>query len=257
MKLSTWVLTTTLLLTALGVYADDSTTAKTTATHAVVLDTSSGNEATIRKNLLARFPGMDITSVIKTPYAGLYEVLSDGQVVYANDNADYLFVGNVVDTKTRKSLTQDRLAKINAVNIGNLPLDHALKFVKGDGSRKLIVFSDPECPYCKRLEQELTKVNNLTLYIFPFPIDSLHPGTTALSKSIWCAKDKNQAWQDALLKGVTPKNDGSCNNPIDANIALGDSLHISGTPTLIFADGRRVPGAMPADKLEALFKQGK
>lgn len=236
MKLTQWVLATALAGVTMQALAD---------------------EAAIRKNLPAHFPGMEITSVTKTPYAGLYEVVTDGQVVYVDDNADYLFVGNVVDTHTRKSLTQARMTKLSTVNLDNLPMDHALKFVKGDGSRKLVVFSDPECPYCKRLEQELNKVTNITLYIFPYPIDSLHPGTTALSKAIWCAKDKNQAWRDAVLKGVTPKNDGSCKNPIDDNIALGNSLHITGTPTLVFADGRRIPGAVPADKLEQLFKQEK
>ncbi len=212
------------------------------------------DEASIRKNLGARFPGMEVSSVTKTPYAGLYEIVVDGQIAYVDENADYLFLGSVVDTKAHKNLTQDRLAKLDAVNPDALPLDQAIKIVKGDGSRKLIVFSDPECPFCKRLEQELTKVNNLTMYVFLFPIESLHPGTTSLSRAIWCAKDRAQAWHDALLKNVQPKNDGSCSNPVDADIALGKSLHISGTPTLIFADGRRVAGAMPADKIEAAFR---
>ncbi len=211
------------------------------------------DESAIRKSLTTRFPGTEISSVSKTPYSGLYEVVIDGQVAYTDENGDYMFLGSVVDTKTRKNLTQERMAKLNAVNTESLPLDHALKFVKGDGSRKLYVFSDPECPFCKKLEQELAKVTNLTLYVFPFPIDSLHPGTSDVSKAIWCAKDKNQAWQDALLKNKLPKNDGSCDNPIEADVALGNSLHVSGTPTLIFANGRRVAGAMPADKLEQML----
>ncbi len=207
----------------------------------------------IKKALTARFPKADITSVAKTPYAGLYEVVIDGQIIYSDDNANYLFLGSVVDTKTRKNLTNERLAKLNTVDINTLPLDHAMKFVKGDGSRKLIVFSDPECPFCKRLEQTLTKVTNITMYVFPYPIEELHPGTTAVAKAIWCAKDRNAAWQDTLLKNIYPKNDGTCDNPIDANIQLADKLHISGTPTLFFANGQRVPGAMPADKLEQLL----
>ena len=215
------------------------------------------DSSTIKKNLAVQFPKSDISSVEKTPYAGLYEVVIDGQIIYADENADYLFLGNVMDTKTKKNLTNERLAKLDAVGFNTLPLDHAIKFVKGDGSRKLAVFSDPECPYCKRLEQELTKVNNITIYMFPYPIESLHPGTTALSKQIWCAKDKNAAWQEALLKNIVPKNDGKCSNPVDANVALGNKLHISGTPTLIFINGQRVPGAVPADKLELMLNAAK
>ncbi|MHB1676097.1 MAG: DsbC family protein [Sulfuriferula sp.] len=211
----------------------------------------------IKKNLGAKFPKADIVSVAKTPYAGLYEVVIDGQIVYSDENANYLFLGSVVDTKTRKNLTNERLAKLNAVKLDRFPLNHAIKFVKGDGSRKLVIFSDPECPYCKRLEQELTKVTNITLYDFPYPIESLHPGTTAVSKAIWCAKDREAAWKDALLKNIYPKNDGKCDNPVDANIALGDKLHITGTPTLFFANGQRVPGAMPADKLEQLLNDAR
>ncbi|MDA8329541.1 MAG: DsbC family protein [Betaproteobacteria bacterium] len=211
------------------------------------------DESAIKKVLTTRFPGVEVSSITKTPYSGLYEVVIDGQVSYVDDNANYLFLGSVVDLKTRRNLTQERTEKLNTVNLSSLPLEHAMKFVKGDGSRKLIVFSDPECPYCKRLEQELIKVNNLTLYVFPFPLDSLHPGTTAVSKSIWCARDKNLAWQDALLKNKLPKNDGTCDNPIAADIALGNSLHITGTPTLIFANGQRIAGAMPAEKIEQLL----
>ena len=219
--------------------------------------TAKADTASIKKNLEAKFPKADISSVTKTPYAGLYEVVIDGQIVYSDDNANYLFLGSVVDTRTKKNITNERLAKLNTVNPDTFPLDHALKFVSGDGSRKLIIFSDPECPYCKRLEQDLAKVDNVTAYIFPYPIESLHPGTTAVSKAIWCAKDRNAAWKDALLKNVYPKNDGKCDNPIDANLALGDKLHITGTPTLFFANGQRVPGAVAADKLDQMLNAAK
>lgn len=219
--------------------------------------TAKADTASIKKNLEAKFPKADITSVTKTPYAGLYEVVIDGQIVYSDENANYLFLGSVVDTRTHKNITNERLAKLNAVNPDSFPLDHAIKFVKGDGSRKLIVFSDPECPYCKRLEQELAKVNNVTIYDFPYPIESLHPGTTAVSKAIWCSRDRNAAWQNALLKNVYPNNDGKCDNPVDANIALGDKLHVTGTPTLFFSNGQRVPGAVPADKLDQMLNAAK
>ncbi len=234
MKLIQWMLVAIGLLAALQTHAD---------------------EAAIRKNMAARFPGSQITSVTKTPYAGLYEMVIDGQIVYADDNADYLFMGSVLDTRQRKNLTEERRAEINQVNPAKLPLDQAIKFVKGDGSRTLYVFTDPKCPYCKQLEQELTKINNVTIYDFPFPIESLHPGTTRLAKQIWCAKDRNQAWRDALLSGKAPANDGSCKNPVADDVALGHQLHVNGTPTLVFANGERVAGVMPADKLEEMLNQ--
>ena len=218
---------------------------------------ANADQTTIKKNLATQFPGAEITSVTKTPYAGLYEVLIDGQIIYTDDTAAYVFLGSIVDTKAKKNLTNERMAKLNEVKFDNLPFDNAIKFVKGDGSRKLAVFSDPECPYCKKFEQELTKVDNITVYLFPFPIASLHSQSVAEAKAIWCAPDRNAAWQDALLKGVMPKNDGKCKNPIDANIVLASKLHISGTPTLIFANGQRVPGMVPAEKLEQMLNSPK
>jgi thiol:disulfide interchange protein DsbC len=187
----------------------------------------------------------------------LYEVIIDGQIVYTDENASYAFLGSVVDIKSKRNLTNERMAKLNAIKIDELPFDQAIKFVKGNGSRKLVIFSDPQCPFCKKFEQELTKVDNITIYLFPYPIASLHPQSAAEAKAIWCAPDKATAWQNALLKNITPKNSGDCKNPIDANIALGNKLHITGTPTLIFANGERVPGMVPADKLEQLLNEKK
>lgn len=218
---------------------------------------ANADQAAIRKNLTAQFPGAAITSITKTPYAGLYEVLIDGQIIYTDETAAYVFLGSVIDTKARKNITNERMAKLNEVKFDNLPFENAIKFVKGNGSRKLAVFSDPECPFCKKFEQELTKVDNITVYIFPYPIAGLHPQATAAAKAIWCALDRNAAWQDALLKGVLPKNDGNCKNPVEANVELGNKLHITGTPTLIFANGQRVPGMVPADKLEKMLNSAK
>lgn len=218
---------------------------------------ANADQAAIKKNLTAQFPGAAITSITKTPYAGLYEVLIDGQIIYTDETAAYVFLGSVIDTKARKNITNERMAKLNEVKFDNLPFENAIKFVKGNGSRKLAVFSDPECPFCKKFEQELTKVDNITVYIFPYPIAGLHPQATAAAKAIWCAPDRNAAWQDALLKGVLPKNDGNCKNPVEANVELGNKLHITGTPTLIFANGQRVPGMVPADKLEKMLNSAK
>lgn len=223
----------------------------------LVACSANADEATIKKNLLVQFPAAEITSITKARYLGLYEVLIDGQIIYTDDTAAYVFIGSVIDTKAKKNITNERLAKLTAIKFDELPFDNAIKFVKGNGSRKLAVFSDPECPFCKKFEQELSKVDNVTVYIFPYPIAGLHPQAVSASKAIWCAPDRNAAWQDALLKGVMPKNDGSCKNPVDANIAYGNKLRISGTPTLIFTNGQRVPGMVPADKLEKMLDSAK
>jgi thiol:disulfide interchange protein DsbC len=135
----------------------------------------------------------------------------------------------------------------------SLPLGNALKTVKGNGARKLVVFSDVDCPYCRKFEAELTKVDNITVYTFLYPIEGLHPKAVQASKQIWCAPDRNKAWDDYITRGSVPNNAGTCANPVDATIALGNKLKVSGTPTLIFANGQRVPGMVPAAQLEKLL----
>jgi thiol:disulfide interchange protein DsbC len=211
------------------------------------------NEAVIRKAITQQFPGAEISSVKKTPYSGLFEVYIDGQLVYVDAKGQYAITGDVIDLKNRRNLTQARLNQLQAVKWDSLPLNNALKTVKGTGARKLVVFSDVDCPYCRRLEAELTKVDNITIYTFLYPIEGLHPKAVQASKQVWCAPDRNKAWVDYTTKNILPNNDGTCDNPIDATIALGAKLRVSGTPTLIFANGQRVPGMVPAAQLEKLL----
>ena len=211
------------------------------------------NEAAIRKALTQQFPGANIASVTKTPYSGLFEVYLDGQLIYVDAKAQYVFLGDVVDLKKRTNLTQERLNRLQAVNWNTLPLQNALKVVKGKGERRLVVFSDVDCPYCRKFEEELAKVDNITVYTFLYPVEGLHPKAVQTSKQIWCAPDRNKAWNDYIEDGKVPNNDGKCANPVDATIALGQRLRINGTPTLIFANGVRVPGMVPAAQLERLL----
>ena len=211
------------------------------------------NEAAIRKALTQQFPGANIASVTKTPYSGLFEVYLDGQLIYVDAKAQYVFLGDVVDLKKRTNLTQERLNRLQAVNWNTLPLQNALKVVKGKGERRLVVFSDVDCPYCRKFEEELAKVDNITVYTFLYPVEGLHPKAVQTSKQIWCASDRNKAWNDYIEDGKVPSNDGKCANPVDATIALGQRLRINGTPTLIFANGVRVPGMVPAAQLERLL----
>lgn len=215
--------------------------------------TAQANESLIRKTLLQQFPGARIASVAKTPYSGLYEVHLDGQLVYVDAQAKYVFAGDIIDLKTRSSLTQARLSQLNAVKWDVFPLQNALKTVKGKGERKLVLFSDVDCPYCRKFEAELAKVDNLTVYTFLYPIEGLHPKAVQTSKQIWCAPDRNKAWDDYISRGTVPNNDGKCANPVDATIELGNKLKVGGTPTLFFANGVRVPGMVPAAQLERLL----
>jgi len=215
--------------------------------------TAQADESVIRKALTAQFPGAQISSVTKTPYSGLFEVYLDGQIVYIDAKGQYVFIGDMVDLKNRTNLTQARLNKLQAVKWDTLPLNNALKTVKGKGERKLVVFSDVDCPYCRKFEEELVKVDNITVYTFLYPIEGLHPKAVQTSKQIWCAPDRNKAWDDYITRGTIPGNDGKCANPVDATIALGSKLKVSGTPTLIFANGQRVPGMVPAPQLERLL----
>ena len=211
------------------------------------------SEKAVRKALTDRFPGAQISSVKKTPYSGLYEVYLDGQLVYMDAKGQYVITGDVIDLKTRTNLTQARLAKLQAVDWKVFPLANAIKTVKGKGERKLVVFSDVDCPYCRKLEAELAKVDNITVYALLYPIEGLHPKAVQTSKQIWCASDRNEAWDEYITKGSVPGNDGKCANPVDTTVALGNKLGVSGTPTLFFANGVRVPGMVPAAQLERLL----
>jgi thiol:disulfide interchange protein DsbC len=211
------------------------------------------SEPVIRGALTKQFPGAQISSIKKTPYSGLFEVYMDGQLVYVDAKAQYVFAGDVIDLKNRRNLTQARLNQLQAVKWDSLPLGNALKAVKGNGARKLVVFSDVDCPYCRKFEAELAKVDNITVYTFLYPIEGLHPKAVQASKQIWCAPDRNKAWNDYITGGNVPANEGKCANPVEATIALGNKLKVSGTPTIIFANGQRVPGMVPAAQLEKLL----
>lgn len=207
------------------------------------------DEAAIKK-IVQTTMGAEAQSVTKTPYAGLYEVVLGDKVFYSDEKGDYLFFGGVFDSKTQANLTDERTQKINAVKFDSLPLDSAIKIVKGNGKRKLAVFSDADCPYCKKLEQDMAKVTDVTIYVLLYPIDTLHPQSAEKSKTIWCAQDRVKAWNDWMLKNTLPKNKATCETPIAKIAEVGKKLRVDGTPTLIFADGRRVPGAISAAQIE-------
>jgi thiol:disulfide interchange protein DsbC len=218
------------------------------------------DEASLRKAIESAYPKMSITSISKTPYPGIYEVFMGGQLVYTDEKFSFLIAeGHLVDTKTKRDLTGDRLHELSKIDFAKLPLDLAIKVVKGNGNRKLAVFSDPDCPFCKKLEQnELTNINDVTIYTFLLPIDRLHPDAANKSKAIWCATDRSKAWEDWIIFAQLPKHPStSCDTPLEKIAAFAKKYNISSTPTLFFADGSRLEGAYPSEEIETALNAAK
>lgn len=201
----------------------------------------------IRKTFIERFPGIEVSDVRPTPFPGLFEVQIGMDLLYTDANVAYVMQGALVDVQTRKDLTAERLAKLAQVPFSSLPLQHAVKQVKGDGARKMAVFEDPNCGYCKRLHETLQKVDNTTVYTFLLPI--LSPDSEVKARNVWCAKDQAATWKAWMLEGKTPAS-ADCETPVKEVMALGKKLMVQGTPAIIFADGSRVNGALPQDALE-------
>ena len=215
-----------------------------------------GEPAQVKKLLEQKFQGANVGSVAKSPYLGLFEVQFDEQLIYTDAKVTYLFVGNVYDTATKKNLTEAKQRELSRIAFDGLPLNLAFTRVKGNGQRKLAIFSDADCPYCAKLEKELKGIDNVTIYTFLYPIDTLHPDAARKSRIIWCAPDRVKAWDAFFESGALPKNNGDCDNPLAATAALGQKLRVSATPTLVFADGSIVPGALPTVEIEAEIKHG-
>ena len=216
----------------------------------LLASTAWSQEATIRKNLAERIPQLaNIDEVSKSPLPGLFEVRVNGTEIYYTDaEGNYLVQGNLIDTKQKRNLTEERIDKLTAIAFDALPVKDAFTLVRGNGKRKLAVFEDPNCGYCKRFEKDLQKINNVTIHYFLYPI--LSADSTEKSKNIWCAKDKTKAWQDWMVRDVTPPAANCDATAITRNVELGRKYKITGTPTLVFADGSRVPGAIGADQVE-------
>ena len=210
------------------------------------------DEASVKKAVEAAYPKFKVDKVTKTPFSGLYEVFMGGQILYTDEKMSYIIAdGVLVDIKTKQNLTQERMAELTKIDFKSLPLEQAIKVVKGDGSRKLVVFSDVDCPYCKKLERnELSQINNVTIYTFLFPIVQLHPDSAAKSKSIWCAKDRVKAWDDWIMHDILPTTTGACEVPLEKIGVLANKVGANSTPTLFFADGKRMLGAQPFAEIE-------
>lgn len=210
------------------------------------LSSAYAGEKEIRSSLQSKFPGVPLGQITQTTYSGLYEVVIDDQLMYTDAQGDYLFNGSIIETKSHRNLSEERSRKLFAVDFKTLPLELAVKRVKGNGKRKMAYFSDPNCSYCKKLENELSSVNDVTLYIFTYP---LFEGSEEIIRNVRCSKDPAKSWVSWMVDGKRPAA-ANCDVPIDKLKALGKKMRVNGTPNLVFADGQQVPGYMPAAALE-------
>ena len=228
------------------------TTARTLLAAAALLLTGAAacaQDAAIRKTLAERIPQLSqIDEVRQTPMKGLYEVRVGTDVFYTDASGNYLIQGELIDTRARRNLTEDRITRLTAIDFKALPLQDAITIVHGKGERKLAVFEDPNCGYCKRFEKDMQNVDNVTVYLFLYPI--LSPDSAEKSRNIWCAKDQAGAWDDYMLRDKAPTAASCDTAALQRNLAFGRKHKITGTPTLIFADGTRVPGAIGAQDVE-------
>jgi len=211
-------------------------------------------EATIRKNLSERLSNLPkIDEISKTPMNGLYEVRMGNEVMYSDAEGHFLIQGALIDVRQKRNLTEERLEKLSAIPFDQLPAKTAFTQVRGNGKRKLAVFADPNCGYCKRFEKDLQKLDNVTIYHYLYPI--LGEDSKTKSKNIWCAKDKAKTWNDWMINGTPPPNANCDTSAIDTIVAFGQKQRITGTPMLLFTDGTRVPGAVPMAQVEKMLTE--
>ena len=218
---------------------------------------ASAQEAAIRKNLAERLPNLPrIEEVSKTPMPGLYEVrVNQSDIFYTDADGNYLLQGQLIDTRNRSNLTEERIDKLSAIDFKALPFKDSFTIVRGNGKRRIAIFEDPNCSYCKRFEKDLARIDNVTVHVFLYPV--LGQDSLAKSQAIWCAKDKNKAFEDWMLRNIVPAAASCDTSAIQRNLAFGQKHRITGTPTSFLPDGTRLPGAVPLEKMEQALANSK
>ena len=214
------------------------------------LQAAVAQEAAIRKNIAERLPEFPkIDEITKTPIPGIYELRLGTDVMYSDEQGNHLIEGSVIDTRSRANLTEARLNKLSAIDFASLPLKDAMVWKQGTGARRIAVFADPNCGYCKKFERDLQQVKDVTVYTFLIPI--LGGDSPEKATNIWCAKDNTRAWREWMLEAkAPPRSMGSCETPMARNLAFSRKHKVNGTPAIVFEDGTRVPGALSAEQLE-------
>ena len=218
------------------------------------------NEAAIRKALEPKLNGARIEGVVPAPIQGLWEVRvrdSEGgmQILYTDAAAGNIIVGSIIDARSNRNLTEERMRKLTAIDFGTLPLDHAVKIQRGNGKRVLAMFSDPYCPACRQFEGQLAKLDDITIYVFMYPV--IRPENAEHSRMVWCSEDRARAWLDlaAAPRPKVPEPKGSCSSPVEQNLALGRKLGVNSTPTLFLVNGERFTGGLNAPDLRDVLDQ--
>lgn len=211
-------------------------------------------DAVMMQKLRGMYPATNFKSVRLSQFPGIYEVIMGQNIAYVDGSGRYFLFGHVFDMPAQRDLSQERLEQETAVNFETLPLADAVKVVRGSGKRRMAVFSDPDCPYCRQLERSLGSLTDVTIYTFLMPLAQLHPDAPRKATSVWCSENRGRAWLDLMNDGAALP-DRSCDAPIDRNLRLAETLAISGTPTIIFEDGRKVPGALGVDAMEAALQR--
>jgi thiol:disulfide interchange protein DsbC len=212
-------------------------------------------DASIRAALKARIPALTVSELHTTPLPGIYEVLAPDGIVYTDASAEHVIKGEILETRSGRNLTAERWTEVNSIDFSSLPFAQAIKVVHGRGTREIAVFSDPKCPYCRELETELARLDDVTVYTFLYPLEDLHPGATQRAHDLWCAPDRAGAWSEWMLKSKAPAPTSGCgSDPIGALATYGAKLHINTTPTIFFRSGRRSSGLPQREEFERLLK---
>ncbi|WP_130803805.1 DsbC family protein [Acinetobacter ihumii] len=213
---------------------------------------SQASVESVQAQLKQKYPNLRIDNIQQTEMSGIYSASLDNQIVYIGENAEYILVGSMLRLKDQRNLTKDLVMKQQHIDWKKLPLQDAIKTVKGNGRRQIAVFSDPNCPYCKQLENQLNQLTNVTIYTFIYPIRNQ---SIQASKQIWCQPNPAFAWHNLIQKGIVPQTIAACPNPIERNLQLGQKLGVEGTPTLFFSNGFKAVGMQTAPQIEALWKE--
>ena len=212
---------------------------------------SYANIEQVKQHMATQYPDLEVQNIQPTEMAGLYSANIEDQIVFLTADGQYLIAGNAIRLKDQHSLTKELSLKHNRIEWKDLPLKDAIKTVHGNGKRQLAIFSDPNCPYCKQLEAELKKLNDVTIYTFVLPLKAQ---SVAPSKQVFCEPNPATAWDNLIMRGVAPTNKKACANPIERNLALAKKLGLNGTPAVIFSNGSKVMGALPATEIEKIWK---
>lgn len=228
---------------------------QTTSAHKTQV--ADGIHKTITEKLEKTYKNQQLTvqSIHNTPIEGLFEVVVSGnQIIYTDSKAEYMIVGDLINIDNKQNLTNERQADLNKIDYASLPFEYAITEVRGNGKQQIVVFSDPDCPYCKRLEREFAKMTDITIHTFLMPLTSLHPDAVRKAEQIWCQADKTQAWVNFMREGKMPQKVAVCDNPVETLLSLSQQLGFNGTPTLVFPNGKTQSGYAPAEHLTKIIE---